>query len=252
MAGRGRRTTRRQPWRLRARACRASLQPSCLSNHRRWARSVLRQDGGGMRGEGRVGREVLSGDGLGLPRGGRLAAPGGPRLVEDHEQRGEALRVDQAEDLDVGARPLAPAGDLAGRAPPWRTGRGCGSAGRRADAPPWSGPGPSPRTTSCGSRSGRCRCSATPRASGVRARFSAAATMRSKSASWPAHQLQIAQHAGQLVHGQRPGGLVLVARDRSCRGSGSRDRTPCCGARNAAAPIRDRRRRGQSPCRSPR
>src|SRR5581483_694373 len=37
-----------------------------------------------------------------------------PPLVEDHEQRRQSFGVDQAEDLDVVTRTLAPAGDLEG------------------------------------------------------------------------------------------------------------------------------------------
>ena len=74
---------------------------------------------------------------LGL--GPRLVARA--RLVEDHQQRRQALGVDQAKDLDVVARALAPAGDLQR---PLRLGEQAmvakGLASRMRSSPSWPGP----------------------------------------------------------------------------------------------------------------
>src|SRR5262249_52457984 len=128
----------------------------------------------------------------------RLSRPA--PLVEHHEQRREALGVDQAEDLDVTARLLAPAGDLE-------------------------------RTLRLGEQAVVAQGLVAPRGRGVAvllvpllldlaevgiARMAllvledlqlALAQPQwapSDTAPRPAHQVKIAQHAGKLVHGQRP------------------------------------------------
>ena len=158
---------------------------------------------------------------LGLRLLRRLAAFGVVQvgaLVEHHQQRRQALGLDQGEDLDVAGGPSRSSRRSAARARPWRTGRDCGSAALSWRSSISVGVRPfDPRATSCGSRSDPCRWRA------LSSSLSSSSSLFWKPPSLPvrpAHQLQIAQHAGELVHGQRPGGFLLVRSDRSCRGWG--------------------------------